>query len=356
MELSCALLTGFFWWLFLYHWHHSKLARARDVAGPLLIEIRAPESVVRKARWQCRFYFARFLPLLVVWWIFSALSDKSLPLDFLVAVLTCALLHTVFPPYRTDASLELRAKGVLRREQIEDGRPLELTFTPWEEISQCNWYGRMPEYCLHTKHLALETAGLLPDEIAAVTAVAGRFVPVYDSKGKPLAEPESRKTRTEADSRTESGGSLKFQFDLKSLFLLTLVVSCAASCWGIHSRRPRPQEILAAKLSKFHPQIHCHGDDVYRVDFTTCAVKPGDDDLKRLQELELTVLDLDGSPISDAGLQYLYEIRTLREVSLLNTKVTQTGVEELKQHLLNADIRWSATPLPHYCSPAAKEK
>jgi hypothetical protein len=47
VELFCALLTGFFLWLFLFHWHYAALARAREMAGGLLIDVVAAHCVVR---------------------------------------------------------------------------------------------------------------------------------------------------------------------------------------------------------------------------------------------------------------------------------------------------------------------
>jgi hypothetical protein len=166
--------------------------------------------------------------------------------DFLVAVITCVALETVFPPFRKDAPRELREHGVIRREQIYENSRLQLTFTPWEEITGCNWYDKMPEYRVHTKHLPLESDGLLPGEVAAITAVVARFVPVYNSKGKLLAEPESAEADVSA-SQSPRGGALIFQFNLQSLMLLTVLVSCAASCYGIHYRRIQSQRDAVVK-------------------------------------------------------------------------------------------------------------
>jgi hypothetical protein len=46
MELFCALLTGFFLWLFLFHWHRTSLARAHEMAGAFLLGVRPAGDVV----------------------------------------------------------------------------------------------------------------------------------------------------------------------------------------------------------------------------------------------------------------------------------------------------------------------
>ncbi|MFZ1935038.1 MAG: hypothetical protein WCB27_05015 [Thermoguttaceae bacterium] len=253
MELFCALLTGFFWWLFLYHWHHSELVRAREAAGALLIEVRVAASVIREARRQHRFHIGKLMLFAAeVWFILQAsemfflrVFDRTPAIDVLVAVITCISLETAFPLFRKDALLELREHGVILREKIYEDCPLELTLTPWAEITGCNWYKKAPAYHVHTKHLALESDGLLPGEVAAVTAVVGRFVPVYDSRGRLLAEPESAETNTAA--RNPSIGGWKFQFTLQSLLLLMVLVSCAASCFGMHYRRLQSQRDAVAK-------------------------------------------------------------------------------------------------------------
>jgi hypothetical protein len=144
------------------------------------------------------------------------------------------------------------------------------------------------------------------------------------------------------------------------MLLLTLAFSSIFSCIGIHYRRLQPQREALAKLEVFHPKVDYNGDNVWLMDFKGCEVKPGDGDLIHLQGLRhLTVLDLEGSSISDAGLRHLYAIKTLGIVLLDNTQVTQQGVDDLKRALPEAHIYWSPEGTLHRRlrpsrSPAAK--
>ncbi len=227
-----------------------------------------------------------------------------------------------------------------------------MTLTPWDEITGCNWYDRMPDYHLHTKHLPLESDGLSPTEVAAVTAVVGRFVPVYDSKGRLLAEPKSSPA-VAATSGSASIDGWKSQFTLQSLLLLTVVVSCAASCYGIHYRRARPQRQALAKFDQFHPHVYGMGGNVTSVDFSAGTLKPGDDDLTPLEGLEhLESVDLDGAPVTDAGLRHLYPLKKLKRMALSGTKVTRKGVDDLKRALPAVRVSWPSPP-PPFVPPSA---
>jgi hypothetical protein len=69
-------------------------------------------------------------------------------------------------------------------------------------------------------------------------------------------------------------------------------------------------------------------------------------------------LALVGVTISDAGLDYLIELRHLKQVRLRRTKVTARGVERLRKGLSGCEVIWdgvsselSATPKTHAVAP-----
>jgi hypothetical protein len=342
MELFCALLTGFFLWLFSFHWERSSLARAREAAGALLIEGPAMYDWVRTTR-------GRRWPYFVALVLFLYLLDwLSLPsADVLAACLTGCLLTIVVPPFCNNAPLELREHGVIHRRR----RRGSLVFTSWDEIAGCKWCDKMPEDYVPARRLLLQCGALSAEEVEAITAVAGRFVPVYGVGGKLIAGEEAGERTADAIlPKCESRG-LRFQFNLQSLMLLMVVVSCAASCYGIHYRSLQAQREAIAQLGVFLSNVdYNRSGDVRLVDFKACKVKPGDSDLVHLEGLRgLEHLNLDGSPITDAGLKHLYPIKTLTMVSLLNTQVTQQGVDDLKRELPNAFI----LPSPPLRTPVA---
>jgi hypothetical protein len=359
MELLCALLTGFFLWLFLFHWHHAALARAREAAGALLIEVPAAGKVLQANRHKGIRSAANMLVvfLFITYFVFwQSVTRWTLFFDFIVAMFTYFTVWEAFPPYRKDASLELCERGVIRRKQSYENRPGCLTFTPWEEIAGCKWYKKLPDHYVHTRHLLLECGLLSRDESEAITAEAGRFVPVYDMEGEQIAGPAPADRASSAVARRQRSGGLRFQFNLQSLLLLMVLVSCAASCYGIYCRRIESQREVLAALDAFHPQVSRIGGNVWSLDFSTCSVKPGDDDLVHLKELPaLESLDLDGSPISDAGLRHLYPIKTLQSVSLLGTNVTQEGVNELKRQSPDVQINYCPAKNPVVLKPADKK-
>ena len=56
--------------------------------------------------------------------------------------------------------------------------------------------------------------------------------------------------------------------------------------------------------------------------------------MNKLQSLWL----LDNGAITDAGLEYLKNLRNLRSVTMQGTKVTQAGVDKLKEALPECEI------------------
>jgi Leucine-rich repeat (LRR) protein len=142
------------------------------------------------------------------------------------------------------------------------------------------------------------------------------------------------------------------QFDMQSLFLLVVVVSCAASCYAIHCRRLLPQQRAVGQLETFRPAIDFFGNVPFAVDFSKCGTKPSDDDLACLESLDqLTSVNLSGSPISDVGIEHLKGLRYLNFIDCEDTKVTAKGAEELHRALPKAFISYGSAKKPIVLKP-----
>jgi hypothetical protein len=64
-----------------------------------------------------------------------------------------------------------------------------------------------------------------------------------------------------------------------------------------------------------------------------------DDDLQLIAQWPgLSKLSLCGMPITDAGLEYLKDVQTLRDLDLRVTQVTAEGVKKLKRELPHCKI------------------
>ena len=358
MELLCALLTAFFFWLFLLHWHRSSLARAREAGGALLVEATAGRRQRRMAR-VVRILLAvqMLMPCAVFGFMFYLQAlvlgpDARTPpvdivMDIMVGFAVFFILQAILPSFRLDAAQELCEHGVVRSAPIA-------ILIPWGKVTGCRWYDKRPRPFHFRRWLYLERGDRPAEEFDAINAVAARFVSVYDVKGQLIAEPDPA---AKAAGIVSPRPGWRFQFNLQSLLLLAVVVSCAASCYGIHYRRARPQREAVAQFDKFGPQVHEMGDDVWCIEFTACTVKPGDDDLVAIERLpNLEFLYLEGSPITDAGLKHLYSLKKLRMVTLSNTNVTQKGVDDLKRALPNTHVSWYAPTPPVAVPPMGGKK
>lgn len=338
MTFFCALLTGFFLWLFLFHWHYAALARARAMAGAPLLDVTPVVGSAGTAfPWR-----ARSIYIIIALSVFAWLADVLLPscrADVIITCITAGFLELAFPPVWKKAPLELRERGVVRRNQSHESPPGTIVFTPWEELAGCKWCEKQPDRYYHARFLLLGQGDLSVEQTEAITVAVGRCVPVFDIDGKLLAEPDAAVRSHDALLPPQGGGRLRFQFSLQSLMLLTIVVSCAASCYGVHYRRALPQRKAVVQLSKFKPLVYVSGDNVWLVNFSACAVKPSDDDLVQLARLpNLDDLNLDGAPITDAGLKHLYSLKKLTRIDLSNTKITRQGLDDLEKTLPNARV------------------
>ena len=345
MELFCSLLTGFFLWLLLFQLRCKSIARVRQLAGNLVFAARSTRP--RWVRWGF-FIFFLFVLLNNIFDIILSGHHVRFHLggQFSFAAFVALVIWLGIPATRNIA-IEVREQGVLLGrfgDRVSLGSPY---FVPWNQIATCQWvpksFGTVSRFREARNCLTIAQDAISPEQKTAVTAAVGQFAVVYDHDGTLLAEPDKEHLNAKWTSWRDLD-ALPPQFDLQTMFLVVIVVACAANLCGLHYRSPEHQAI--AKLKALDPRIDYNGhDDVWMLDFSACANKPTDDDLASLEPLtELVRLDLAGAPITDAGLTHLKGLKNLLYVNLANTGVTSKGIEDLRCALPRASIdkgvRW----------------
>lgn len=360
MGLLTALLAGFFWWLLGFRLWRSRRRRACETAGPLLLAVKAPRSLVITARIARAFAGLSALAVLVaVGWVFPAMLERlPFPIptravflwDIYAGFLLAGLLTVVVPMGRHAFLIEIREFGILRGFAMA-------AFTPWNEISEVRWFSvrrvfgvclcwGIPRLCVHSR-LTIVEHRIAPEQKETMTAVLGRFVPVFDHDGTLLATPAQAGERTIVRSSWWARNRWRFQYDLQSLLLLAVVVSCLASCYGIHNRRLLPERQAIAHFASLGAQITDLWGTPLAIDFSMCPTKPTDADMVYFEPFEkLWMLDLSGAPITDAGIEHLKRFRRLGSVDLTDTAVTTKGAEELGRALPQADIFYGPRKKP----------
>jgi hypothetical protein len=336
MELLCSLLTGFFFWLLVFHWRRRSIARMRRLAGKLLCS--AESARTRWVRWAIFAYFAIGL----FWNVIGVILGRSFVLadQFSCAAVFAVVLMLGLPLTRNIA-LEVRERGVFCGRVGDRVSMSRLHFVPWNQIATCQWvvrsYGVVSRFDDARNCLSIAQDAISPEQKRAITAAVGQFVVVYDHDGTLLTEPDAAHLRAKWIAWRDLD-SPRFQFDLQTLLLLAIVVACTANLFGLRYRNPEYQAMR--KLEAFQPAVVYGPDDhVLELDFSACVNKPIDEDLVNLEPLaELRRLDLAGAPVTDAGLTHLSGLKALYYVNLANTGVTDEGIKRLRQALPGANI------------------
>ena len=138
----------------------------------------------------------------------------------------------------------------------------------------------------------------------------------------------------------------RFQYTLRSLFLLTLLVSIGMSWIATTMQRAKRQREVARAIEKLGGRVWWDFasrheasflSEVIYVDLSGEQVK--DETLQNLKELtHLARLNLNNSDITDSQLRHLRGLAQLRWLELQTPRVTDEAVKELQQSLPNCQI------------------
>ena len=150
----------------------------------------------------------------------------------------------------------------------------------------------------------------------------------------------------------------RFQFSLRSLLLLVVVVAIPCSWLATEMKAAREQHAIVETIWKFHGHVYydyedhdpfalpskppgpawlCEllGEDLFAsvtwLAFYEYGSEFSDAELEKLKGLpHLQGVDLFATNISDSGLEHLTRLPQLKELDLSYTKVSDTGLEHLK--------------------------
>ena len=126
------------------------------------------------------------------------LDIQGFDLHLVIALYWAISLFFLVPPSRKHPrTLELREYGILR--------PSAIRFITWSKVAECHWISpktllgvslcwRIPKFFKRGR-LTINENKIAPGQKEAVTAVLGRFAPVYDRDGTLLAKPEGNDSR-----------------------------------------------------------------------------------------------------------------------------------------------------------------
>lgn len=147
------------------------------------------------------------------------------------------------------------------------------------------------------------------------------------------------------------------QLSIRTVLVFVTLICVALSQWVVPlERRRRAVEAIKALggavtfvysrtneafpkafLRRWLPQAYVDNAEV--VDFNFSGIEVTDAELDTLQGLtSLKGLDLSNTQITDAGLVHLQKLKSIRWLFLRNTEVTDTGLDNLRNALPNCQI------------------
>ena len=197
------------------------------------------------------------------------------------------LTPTVLPVFLLK-TIELRRRGLV----VSQG--LGPSFTAWSRVKYGRWSsvsGRL-QFQLRFGRAEFDVS---EGKKEATLAVLRSLVEIRDDAGC-IVNPEFHAEESAGESDTKIA-TRRFQFNLQTLLLLTLVVSAAMGWYAIRYRRDSAQQAALARLDPFKPQIVVFvSTPTLWLDFSMSSVKPGDRDLPLLSDLaRLDNLNLSGA-------------------------------------------------------------
>lgn len=156
----------------------------------------------------------------------------------------------------------------------------------------------------------------------------------------------------------------RFQFSLRTMLMALTVFASAAALVSIRFEAKHREQAAIAKLAekgahvvydwqlanptaKAPPGARFIGENMSDLLFANVAAIDGnksdigDGDLALLREFpRLEILYLYRTKVTDAGIGHLCSLTALKELSLHNTRVSRSGVEELESALRSCRIVW----------------
>ena len=144
----------------------------------------------------------------------------------------------------------------------------------------------------------------------------------------------------------------RFQFTVRSLLLLTVIVSIWGSWFGVEMRTARRQREAVEAMARLGGSVCYDYLDLTRTqpwlrnllgeDFFGEPVSVdlrGADVMEEVGKMsQVTFLELSGTQVTDSGLVYLHGLRQLRKLTLYDTHVTDGGLKNLRRALPSCEV------------------
>ena len=172
--------------------------------------------------------------------------------------------------------------------------------------------------------LGVVTVAILETAIQAIRRVA-------ITSDEPAADPPAA---------TAESKPARFQFSLKTLLLVVLLVSLPLSWLAFVRARVQRQRELLAPIQLFDPTPYWGAGYINSLSFPGNP-SPTDDDLSHVvvfTGLRFLFLD-DCAEVTDAGLVHICKLKNLEYLKITGTQITPQGIEDLKRAFTDCDIK-----------------
>ena len=248
-------------------------------------------------------------------------------------------MGAIFPLTPERIALEIREQGIVLPNHFW------LSYAFWREIRWCRWLKSKGKFSIRAADV-LKQFSLKANDIEPALPLLGQNVEVHGDELQMLYPGPNGPPLTEAEIAAQKAvmRGRRFQFDLRFMLLLTLVVASASGWYAVNREHLRIRRQALAALEPFKPDIGFYmnlSDDDIHIDFSKCSKKFTDKDMVLLKPLSrIHHLNLNNSDITDKSLPDLEEFGWMWWLDLKGTKISPEGIERLRHNMPKTSISY----------------
>jgi hypothetical protein len=246
----------------------------------------------------------------------------------------------------TRIAFEIRKQGLLAMWKKLKHKIL----LPWQKISYGEWIASNNNLTLHYKD-STTTYQLHPADVNKSLEILGRFIEIRNEQGEVIFAGKPEPMSNEETAALEKYQNRNpYQFSIRSMLLLMVVVAWGAGWFAVAQEYNRLQLNALNALTRFSPNhYNGPGRSVTYMDFSQkiLLAAPASPTPPKITDAEISLikpfhrlktLRLSQSDITDAAIPDLIALKSLTHLAIYKTKITPEGAKRLRKEMPQTTI------------------